>query len=70
MTVSDGFLALGGALFLLDHRWTELTAGALALAAGAWITRGRNPGPRIAGPVRVRLAPEPDGYPVKGGPYR
>jgi hypothetical protein len=32
-------LCLAAALFLLDHRWTELSAGALALAAGAFLTR-------------------------------
>ena len=34
-TVSGALLALAATLFLLDHRWTELTCGALALAAGA-----------------------------------
>ncbi len=28
MTVSDGLMALGAVLFLLDHRWTDLTWGA------------------------------------------
>ena len=27
MTVSDGLMGLAAALFLLDHRWTELTWG-------------------------------------------
>jgi hypothetical protein len=38
-TVSGGLLALATALFLLDHRWTELTWGALALASGAVLTK-------------------------------
>jgi hypothetical protein len=40
-TVSGGLLQLAAALFLLDHRWSELTWGALALAAGAFLTGDR-----------------------------
>ncbi len=39
LTVSGGLLALGATLFVLDHRWTNLTWGALALTAGAYLTR-------------------------------
>src|SRR5215472_14225203 len=37
-TVSGGLLCLAAVLFLLDHRFTGLTWGALALAAGAVLT--------------------------------
>ena len=41
MTVSGGLLALATVLFALDHRFSELTWGGLALAAGALLTRGK-----------------------------
>ncbi len=65
MTVSGGLMALAAALFLLDHRWTDLTWGALALAAGAFLTgrqSGQTTDPR---PVRVRHVPDP-GNPATG----
>jgi hypothetical protein len=40
-TVSGGFLALAITLFLLDHHYGEMTLGALALAAGAILTKGK-----------------------------
>jgi hypothetical protein len=64
--VSGGLLALATALFLLDHCWTELTWGALALAAGAFLTGGlseRKAHPRA---VRVRHVPDPGDALIKG----
>jgi hypothetical protein len=40
ITVSDGLLCLALILFLLDHKFSELTWGGLALATGALLTRG------------------------------
>jgi hypothetical protein len=41
ITVSGCLLALAMILFALDHRFTEFTWGAFALAAGAFLTRGK-----------------------------
>ena len=66
MTVSDGLLALAAVLFLLDHRFSDLTWGAIALAAGALLIRGMSG--RKAGPLRVqvRRVPAPAGVPDPG----
>jgi hypothetical protein len=39
-TVSGALLCLATVLFLLDHNFSEYTWGALALAAGAFLTGG------------------------------
>lgn len=39
VTVSGGLLALATLLFALDHRFGQLTWGAVTLAAGALLTR-------------------------------
>jgi hypothetical protein len=39
-TVSGALFLLAATLFLLDHHYGEMTAGALALAAGAILTGG------------------------------
>lgn len=41
ITLSGSLLSLAAMLFLLDHRFTEMTWGALALAAGVLLTRAR-----------------------------
>ena len=41
VTVSGSLLAFATVLFALDHKFTELTWGALALAVGALLTRGK-----------------------------
>jgi hypothetical protein len=42
MTVSGCLTALAAILFTLDHKFTDLTWGAFALAVGALLTRGRS----------------------------
>ncbi len=41
VTVSGALLSLSTVLFALDHRFSQLTWGAIALAAGALLTRGK-----------------------------
>ena len=48
MTVSGSLLGLAGILLALDHRFSELTWGALALAIGAFLTRGPHDPPERA----------------------
>ena len=42
VTVSGGLLALAALLFALDHNFSQLTWGAIALAAGAILTKDRS----------------------------
>jgi hypothetical protein len=41
-TVSGALLLFAAVLFLIDHHFGEFTFGALALAAGAFLTGGFN----------------------------
>jgi len=42
VTVSGALLAFAAVLFALDHRFSDLTWGALALATGALLTSGKS----------------------------